>query len=285
MRLSERLAQIITSPDKQDAAILLVAPKGYGKSYSAITIGVETARAVAALVGGEWTDYFPVDYANKNLPNVGIIETENVINVIERMRRYQIGICDDVGIAANSRKFYTQSSILLNDLVEQNRIDNTLTIWTVMDNTYVDKVLREIVPYFAEISEKHHDKGFNVLKVFENKKMFRARKQIYPHLIEGRNKMIRYVCPRPPDDIARIYDHMREKITAASKASRIAQWRNLQADETNPPLGAQAQKRADNRRVYGETVKEYAQRGLSPYQISRKVPLSRYHIEQILNTS
>ena len=66
MRLSERFARILTAPDKQDAAAVVVAPKGYGKSYTCLYIAWATAVKMAEILGGRWEDYFPIDRENNS---------------------------------------------------------------------------------------------------------------------------------------------------------------------------------------------------------------------------
>lgn len=280
MRLSQRFANIITSPDKQDAAAVCVAPKGYGKSYTCLAIAWETAVKVAEILGGVPEDYFPVDRENKNLPTVGVIEKEAILHVLDTLQPHQIAILDDVGVALNARAWRDKSNILVNDIMEMARIDETLTLMSVMSQDYIDKVPREIAPFFIEVVAKNHAAGYNVLKVFENKKHFRQGKMYYPYLKDGRNRIVRYVCMAPPPDIAAIYDKMRKEATARSKRQRIDAYLNRK--EAPEVLTKREKNWRDLVGRYGPKVRELHGQGLTPYRISRHLPVGRSAVEGIM---
>jgi len=280
MRLSQRFANIITSPDKQDAAAVVVAPKGYGKSYTCLNIAWATAVEIAEIMGGRWEDYFPIDREKKTLPTVGVIEKEAILRVLDILGPHQIAVLDDVGVALNARTWMDKSNILVNDIMEMMRIDETLTLMSVMSQDYIDKVPREIAPFFIEVIAKNHAAGYNVLKVHENKKHFRMGKMFYPYLKQGRDRVLRYVCMAPPIEIAQIYDKMRKEATARSKRQRIDAY--LSRKDNPERLTDREKNWRDLVTRYGAKVRELSSQGFTPYKISQQLPVGRSAVEGIL---
>ena len=280
MRLSQRFANIITSPDKQDAAAVVVAPKGYGKSYTCLNIAWATAVEITEIMGGRWEDYFPIDREKKTLPTVGVIEKEAILRVLDILEPHQIAVLDDVGVALNARTWMDKSNILVNDIMEMMRIDETLTLMSVMSQDYIDKVPREIAPFFIEIVAKNHAAGYNILKVHENKKHFRMGRMFYPYLKQGRDRVLRYVCMAPPIEIAQIYDKMRKEATARSKRQRIDAY--LSRKDNPERLTNREKNWRDLVTRYGAKVRELSSQGLTPYKISQQLPVGRSAVEGIL---
>jgi len=222
--LSEYIANIVTGKDKQDAALLIVAPKGYGKSYSALQLAYEIAHEIAAIIDKDreqWRKYFPIDEEKGLLTNVAIVNIRDVLALLKDTQPYNVYVLDDMGVAINARNFMKEENIVVNDIFELIRIENTVFIITVMDQAFIDKVPRQIVTFFSEIVEKHHDMGFNVMKVHLNRKHFRKGKMFYPYIQSSSGRIIRHVIGSPPEFISRIYDRMRLQKTREDRDRKI----------------------------------------------------------------
>ena len=286
LTLADMFADIVTGPDNQYVSMLLVAPQGYGKSTSALEIAHSTAEAIARYRGGTWQDYFPLNPDAKKvediLPNVACIDQRDIIELLGRTEKNNVYLLDDVGVGMNSRKFYTQENILVNDIFELMRIDNTVIIMTMIDQSHIDKVPRELVPFYGEVVEKHHDKGYNLLKVFFNKKMYRKGKSYQAYPTQGKYKYTRFMCFKPPQEILSAYDRLREAKTREDKKAKVAKYLET-CDNGGQKLTKREQKWQETLEQYGQKVVDLYQEGLtSPYKIAKKVPLHPHMITKVL---
>lgn len=269
-------ADIVTGPDKQDVACLIVAPKGYGKSYSALELCWGTAIEISERIGGTPYDYFPYDAENNWLPNCATIVTEDIVDILHKTKKHNVYLLDDIGVGWNARKFRDAGNILLNDIFELIRIDNTVLIMTVMDQEFIDKVPRSIVPYFCEINRKMHKYGVNELKVFTNRKLYRVGKINYPHIAINRDKYIRYYCEMPPKWMWKAYDHMRATKTVEDRNRKVESFKT--GDKTT---GKREQQWQEKKELFGQQIVDMTKDGLTETEISRRLGLDRGTVRRL----
>lgn len=281
--LANLWADIVTGRDKQDVTVILVAPKGYGKSHSGVSLCYDVARAIAARVGGYWDDYFPYDTENKELKNCACIIQKDIVKLMGLTRPRNVYLLDDVSVGMNSRKFASDTNILINEIFQLMRVDECVTITTTMDQSYVDKVPREIIGWFIEIVEPHHAEGYNIMKVFRNKKMFRSGKlhQVYPTL--GNERYTRFVVEAPPPDLAEAYDLLRRRKTREHRKARLEEYLAMIEDTGGiQKVGKREMQLQSDVTKWGDKIlKLRLEDGKSDHAISKMIPLSPSKIGRI----
>ena len=283
--LASLWADIVTGPDKQDVSVILVAPKGYGKSHSGVSLAYDTARAIASRVGGYWDDYFPYDPVKKEIKNCACIIQKDIVKLMGLTAPRNVYLLDDVSVGMNSRKFASDTNILINEIFQLMRVDECVTITTTMDQSYVDKVPREIIGWFIEIVEPHHAEGYNVMKVFRNKKMFRSGKlhQVYPTL--GNSRYTRFIVEAPPPDLAEAYDKLRKKKTREHRENRLNEYLEMiEGTGGIQKLGKREMQLQNDVTKWGDKILELRMEGKTIHAISRKIPLSPSKIGRIAAT-
>jgi len=276
--LTRSWAEVVCGYDKQDVAALIVAPKGYGKSYTALELCWGAACEVALRKGGHPLDYFPYDQEKNWLPNCATINTNDIIELLRQTKSHNVYLLDDIGVAWNARKFRDKANILMNDIFELIRIDNTIIVMTVMDQSFVDKVPRQIIPYFIEISRKYHHLGYNELKVFQQKKHYRTGDLTFPPPAFGNTRFSRHYARFPPQWIAEAYDHMRAIKTKEDRDSKIAEFQG----NGEKPIGKREAKWQGPLPKYGDKILALHMDGQGPATIAKTVPLGIGTIRKVI---
>jgi len=276
--LSRIWAEIITGKSKQEVTVLLVSEKGAGKSYTALTLCLETAREIANIRGGSPEDYFPQD-----LSNVACINITDIVTTVSSMKPYCCYLYDDIGVGLNSRKWQSEENIIVNDIVEIARTGRNLSIFTVMDSSLVDKVIREITGWHCEISESRHSDGYNVLKVFKMKKQHRTGKMHRVYITRNGSRLVRVIAETPPAEIAEAYDKLRDSKTDELKRDRLEKFSGKKTEKT---ITDTERKRTERVTQFGQRVVELRDAGYTLGRISefpefQEAGLNRYAIGQI----
>lgn len=205
-KLSVYFAETVTGDYNQDISFLLVGKKGQGKSYAQLSIAYHTAKAIAEIQGGTWSDYFGME-------NVAIVDPLRAVEVIAKAQKNNVYIYDDIGIGWNARDFAKEDNKSKNDIFQINRVDNTVQMFSVPNQFLLDKVPRSLVSHYGEMDQQFFKFGFTTLKLFEPRTLFREGKQLQPYLFVNRQKFIKYVISAPPDELRKEYDKERARIT------------------------------------------------------------------------
>jgi hypothetical protein len=279
LELADLWADIVCGGDKQDVSAILVAPKGYGKSHTGMGMCYDSAGAIAERRGGTWKDYFPYDEQTHALKNVACIVQKDIVQLMGVTTPYNVYLLDDVAVGMNARKFASDNNILINEIFQLMRVDRCVTITTTMDQSYVDKVPREIIGWYIEIVEPHHDLGYNVLKVFRNKKQFRTGKMHQVYITDTNGRYTRFITEAPPDFLGEAYDMLRTKKTQEHRKARLDEY--MQYAEGEEPLSKSEQRFQNNINKYGEQVRAAKQEGKSEYQIGKELGISKDLVSRI----
>jgi hypothetical protein len=279
LELTDLWADIVCSKDKQDVSAILVAPKGYGKSHSAMGLCYDSAGAIAERRGGAWQDYFPYDEATHQLKNVACIVQRDIVQLMGVTTPYNVYLLDDVAVGMNARKFASDNNILINEIFQLMRVDRCITITTTMDQSYVDKVPREIIGWYIEIVEPHHDFGYNILKVFRNKKQFRTGKMHQVYITDKNGRYTRFIVEAPPDFLGDAYDMLRTRKTAEHRKARLEEYMHYAEGEV--PMSKRELTLQKDINTYGDRILSMERSGDSVYTMQKKLGISKDKISRI----
>ena len=103
LELADLWADIVCGDDKQDVSAILVAPKGYGKSYTAVGLCYDSAVAIAKRKGGTWQDFFPYNPDTKVMSNVACIVQKDIVQLMGVTKPLNVYLLDDVAVGMNAR--------------------------------------------------------------------------------------------------------------------------------------------------------------------------------------
>lgn len=232
--ISSKFAEIITSDYNQSTSLLIVGKTGAGKSNAALKICYDTAVKVAKIKGGTWKDYFSID-------NIAVISNEEIYSVVQRMdRKFNCYICDDIGVGLNSRKWQSQTNILMNDILQTMRTTNTLVILTVPMGFMLDKVTRNLPHYYMEMEMAIFEKGISIGKFFEVSHRPRQNKVFHVYLADRKRgtKTVRAYFELAPEELRAKYEEKRREVAEKLRDEKMAQFKELM-DET---MGVVAEK-------------------------------------------
>lgn len=202
--LGEVFGEIITSGNNQNIICLIEAKQGKGKSWGAISVACAAAVHLASKLGGNPWDYFNID-------NVGIIMPDAIADVIVNMKKYQIVIIDDAGMAYSGRKWQSAGNEAMNNMLQTMRTDNNIIIITVPDSDWIDKIGRNILHFKIVMKQSLHKLGFTLGRLSTVDKMYNSssRKNIFPYL-KLPDKIYNYVrFDKPPKALTDEYEKRR----------------------------------------------------------------------------
>lgn len=208
--LSAVFADQVCSRHNQDVRFLLVGRTGSGKSRSLLYLAWKTAQAIAKRKGGKWQDYFSMD-------NLIIGDAMGHLDLFQGMKKRNVYIFDDCGVALDSRAFATNFNRSVNHIFEVSRTDNCVLLFSAPDSFLVDKVIRTLMPWTGEISESYHSSGFNLCKIFSNERKFRMGKTFTRYPRYGNCAVVRYIFKSPPDELVNEYELRRSAATKSVK--------------------------------------------------------------------
>lgn len=202
--LGEVFGEIITSGNNKNIICLIEAKQGQGKSWSAMSISCAAAVHIAHKLGGHPWDYFNID-------NMGIIMPDAIADVITNMKKYQIIVVDDAGMAYSGRKWQSAGNEAMNNMLQTMRTDNNIIIITVPDSDWIDKIGRNILHFKIVMKQPLHNLGFSLGRLSTVDKMYNSssRKNIFPYL-KLPDKIYNYVrFDRPPKLLTDEYEKRR----------------------------------------------------------------------------
>lgn len=214
--IAKHWAGISTGKHNQDVSFSLEGSKGTGKSSSALTLSVNTAKWEAEFLGDDWRDHFDIERT------AAIVDTEKADDVMLNTQKYDVRLFDDISLAWGNRNWQSDENKDKNDIFIINRIDNTVNILTSPNMKLIDVVPRSNVNFKGEMDTPYFNFGHTSIKIFKPVPLFRATgyKVLDPYMKLGRDKMIIYLIEAPPKRIWEAYDKERERATEAVKKQR-----------------------------------------------------------------
>lgn len=230
--IAKHWAGISTGKHNQDVSFSLEGSKGTGKSSSALTLSVNTAKWEAEFLGDDWRDHFDIERT------AAIVDTEKADDVMLNTQKYDVRLFDDISLAWGNRNWQSDENKDKNDIFIINRIDNTVNILTSPNMKLIDVVPRSNVNFKGEMDTPYFNFGHTSIKIFKPVPLFRATgyKVLDPYMKLGRDKMIIYLIEAPPKRIWEAYDKERERATEAVKKQRkenLAERRGLSQPVTD----------------------------------------------------
>ena len=271
--LSKIFAWRIASKYNKDVVFLCTGERGAGKSVSTLYIAWKTAQEISKIRGGKWQDYFSLD-------NMAVINPSELIEKMQNLKPYNIYLLDDAGAGWSARSFMSKQNQFLSHILQTCRTQNAGIFITTPDLFLIDKIPRNLASFIGEVSESHHNKGYNLLKVFRTERLQRAGKTLYSHLQfhtpAGKSKILRWVARLPPTELLDEYNKIREK-----KAIDLMQSEMEGTNRGSP--NKVAEKWEMMIETYGEKISNLRRNGKNAQEISIEVGLSEYSIRKICN--
>jgi len=271
--LSDIFSWRITSRYNKDVVFLLTGERGSGKSYSALYLAWKTAEKIAVKKGGTWQDYFSME-------NVAIIDPKELMEKMQVLKPYNIYLLDDSGAGAwAARAHQTRDSAFLNHILQTCRTQNAGIFITTPDLFLIDKIPRSLASFVGEVAESHHDKGYNLLKIFRTERLRREGKTLFSHLQfytpAGKSKIIRWRTHMPPDELLNEYNRIRERRAQEMMHASIGK------PDQDTGTGKVAWKWKNLAEEYGDKILELSRKGLKVKEISEKIGISEYYIKKM----
>jgi len=202
--LADVFGKIICSGNNKNIILLIEAKPGQGKSWSAIALACECAVYLSEHLGGKPWDYFNIDH-------MGIIMPDKMVECIENMKKYNIVILDDVGMAYSGRKWQSKGNEAMNNMLQTMRTDNNIIIMTVPDSDWIDKIGRNILHFKIVMESPLHSMGYSLGRVTAVQKLYNStsRKNIFPYLKLPDKIYNKVVFSKPDDDLTTEYETRR----------------------------------------------------------------------------
>ena len=248
--IADRIANTITSRYNQNVTMIFVGGTGSGKSYAAIRLALEVAKRVAAKKGGEASDYFSVEH------NTSVIDVMKFFDVLDHAQKWNTVLLDDAGIGINSRKFMDTINVTINNITQTYRTLNLFTILTVPEMFFVDKVMRSLTDFYVEMEGMflpNISKG-RLFEIQRKSRLGSAGKLFYVYPRAAQAKSIVITFDKPPDDICKVYDKLREEGALEYKKKSIAELKSGgEVTEEKKMSGAQE---LETRLKAGEKLKD-----------------------------
>jgi len=193
--LADVFGNIICSGNNKNIILLIEAKPGQGKSWSAMSLACQCAVYLAEHLGGNPWDYFNIDH-------MGIIMPDKMVECIENMKKFQVVVLDDVGMAYSGRKWQSKGNEAMNNMLQTMRTDNNIIIMTVPDSDWIDKIGRNILHFKIVMESPMHSMGYSLGRVTAVQKMYNSssRKNIFPYL-KLPDKIYNKVLFSKPDDL------------------------------------------------------------------------------------
>lgn len=214
--LCRHWAGISTGKHNQDVSFMLEGPKGTGKSYSGVTLCVNSAKWEAEFLGDDWRDHFDIERT------AAIVDTEKADEVMINTGKHDVRLFDDISLAWGNRNWQSDENKDKNDIFIINRIDNTINVLTSPNSKLIDVVPRSNVNFKGEMDTPYFNFGHTSMKVFKPQPMYRASgyKVLDPYMRIGRDKIVLYMIEAPPKRMIDAYNKERSRATEAIKKQR-----------------------------------------------------------------
>lgn len=219
--LAEVFGSIISSGNNKNIILLIEAKPGQGKSWSAMRLACDCAVYLSEHLGGVPTDYFTID-------NMGIIMPDKMVECIENMKKYQVVILDDVGMAYSGRKWQSKGNEAMNNMLQTMRTDNNIIIMTVPDADWIDKIGRNILHFKIVMQSPLHSMGYSMGRITAVQKMYNSssRKNIFPYLKLPDKIYNKVLFGKPDDDLSQEYERRRAIELTRLKEESIDELKN-----------------------------------------------------------
>lgn len=146
--------------------------------------------------------------------NLACINLDRVEAVMNAPSEYGILWLDDVGIALNARKFYKESSMDFNDILQSFRPNKNIVVLTTQYGFLIDRVPRTLSHYHVELTHKlfdTHNVPLSACKVFEVQHKQRSNETWYPFLRDDNGRYVQFVINKCPDVFLNEYDKIRSE--------------------------------------------------------------------------
>lgn len=268
------IATAICSEHNQHATLMVWAPTGKGKSWSAGAIGECVAQHVAEIKGGEPEDYFTPE-------NVAIITHEEVLRVLSTKidKKYSVIGFDDIGLAWSARDFMDKFNQAMNDIAQTIRTRNLFAYFTLPDPFLIDKVPRELIRYVCKVESSHFDMYYTECKIQEPMKKVQWGKKLYPYLLDlDGNRINRHIIFRPSKKWTDNYEPRRASIEKQNTIVTVQEMQQLiQAEEPARRLSKKA--------LFSQPMKvDYNNgQGLSMHEIAEKYGASSQTVYEAIH--
>jgi len=229
--LAKVFADIVCSNHNKNIILLIEGKPGEGKSWAALSLACLCSVFIAEKEKGNPWDYFCLD-------NVGIIMPDDMLRVIKNMKKKNIVVFDDMGMAYSGRDWHSSGNKAMNAMIQTIRTDNNIIIITVPDAEWIDKIGRNILHFKIVMQEPLHDIGYSLGKLSAVEKMYntQSRKNIYPYLkslvdtgeigltdvkITQKIRYNRIAFTRPPESVSSEYELKRAKQLERLKVASV----------------------------------------------------------------
>lgn len=269
---SQILAERVTGKSHQDAVLLVVGPRGSGKSHFALNLAWKTAQKIAAIRDKDpeqWPKYFDMER------NVAVISGEHVVQTMQNIQFNAVQVLDDVGAGAwSARTFMTRENRDLNAILQVCRTQRAVLIFSVPLASLADTNISKLAAYFCEMAESNHSKGIVTVKVFQSKPLHRSKQMIYPYIRWNGQKIVRVVSGLPPKEMVDKYMQVRTQQAQAIQDKR-------QTEQETPRKNNRDDVWQERIKEYGKKIIELKNKGYSPYEIEKRIGLDKNAVSKI----
>lgn len=288
LSISDYWTDITTSKIKSDISFFLNGEKGAGKSYCNITLGYGCACHLAEKLGGQWHDYFNIDF-------IAIMLPDQTSDLLRMNAKYIVKDFDDVSPGYNSRSFATRENREQNDIIITNRTDNNIQLWSAPDQGMTDKVLRETCNFYGEAERNPVaiNSGFNVLRIFRVDKNKRTGDRYYPQIWHNNCKLVKCLLKSDYPELKALFEEYDVKRAKAAAEMKVRK-EERKKEEEKAKLGGGERKEADSTKKArerawkaGEEFNSYYLKGMTQKEILKmiKVPVNtwKYWVGTFIN--
>ncbi len=269
---SQMLAERVTGKSHQDAVLLVVGPRGSGKSHFALNLAWKTAQKIAAIRDKDpeqWLKYFDMER------NVAVISGEHVVQTMQNIQYNAVQVLDDVGAGAwSARTFMSRENRDLNAILQVCRTQRAVLIFSVPIASLIDTNISKLAAYFCEMAESNHAKGIVTVKVFQSKPLHRSKQMIYPYLRWNGQKIVRVVSGLPPKEMVDKYMEVRTQQAQAIQDKR-------QTEQETPRKNNRGEVWQERVKEYGDEIIKRKKAGQTVYKIGQELGLHQYTVIKI----
>ena len=203
--LSHYFSNIVLSGN-QHVVINVVGETGSGKSSFAGGLIIGMANYMGQRLNRDPRTLFNFQ------DNLACINLDRVQKVMEDPKEYNIIWLDDMGIALNSRKFYTLDNMDFNDVLQSFRPNRNIVVITEPQESLIDKVIRKIAHYHIELTNKLFETHNIPMTACKAKKIQYKHIQddtYHPFLQDENGRYVRHLTLKTPDVFLNEYDRIR----------------------------------------------------------------------------
>lgn len=201
--LDEQFSKRVAGRHNKNVLFVLFGEMGSGKSMALLSLALACARWLAAIIGGEESDYFTFE-------NVAVIDPETLTEKLENLKKYNIYLLDDFGAAFDARSFMSKDNKSLSHILQTCRTTNNIILVSAPHGALLDVNIHRLSMWYSEVSESHHDEGISFIKVMKVVQMFREGKIRRVYQTKKNVTAVRYYVGLPPTELKDRYDVVRD---------------------------------------------------------------------------